>query len=635
MITKMVKLRVMGPVARLPDALTVLQDAGAMHVVRCTGSGLASIALPTGEQRHRRHYQRMLEDIEWIVHDLGDLTPAVSTSSKPVNALPQQAAAWARTARRTRRTLERLARQKAELETERALIERYRPFLTAFQVLLPDEQGLNSTTPFHVLLRAQQAGELGRLRAALHTLFADQFELRSHALPSGEVAVLVLVPHSRAAQVERLLADAGVHELALPAGYAQRNFSEALQAMLARHEAIPREVAQIEKTRADLATGTAELQRARRILHDCVRLRTATELAATSGHAFVVEGWTPVAARRRIERALQPLGELLVIEEVSREEWAADEQVPVALSNPALLQPFELLVRVFPLPRYGTIDPTPFVAVFFPLFFGLITGDVGYGLALLLLGLLLHKHSRPDSVLRSVARIALACSLFAIAFGFVFGEFFGNLGHTWFGFEPLWFNREEGLVAFLILAVSLGVVHVLIGLVLGAISARREHPRAALGRGISALMIVLIVLALLAAVRVVPPAFFTPAVVGLLAVFPVLIIAEGIIAPIELLTTVGNILSYARVMALGTASVIMAMVANRMTGAMGSVIVGVLFALLFHIVNFALAIFSPTVHALRLHYVEFFGKFFSPGGTEYQPLAHWSPATTPTTGEFE
>jgi V/A-type H+-transporting ATPase subunit I len=78
-------------------------------------------------------------------------------------------------------------------------------------------------------------------------------------------------------------------------------------------------------------------------------------------------------------------------------------------------------------------------------------------------------------------------------------------------------------------------------------------------------------------------------------------------------------------MALGVASVMLAVVANRMVGAIGSVAVGIVFGLLFHLVNFAIALFSPTVHALRLHYVEFFGKFYSPGGVQYQPFAHWTP----------
>jgi len=128
---------------------------------------------------------------------------------------------------------------------------------------------------------------------------------------------------------------------------------------------------------------------------------------------------------------------------------------------------------------------------------------------------------------------------------------------------------------------------------------------------------------LLAGLRVLPHSFFTPAVIALLLAFPVLVVAEGIIAPIEFLSTLSNVLSYARIMALGTASVMMAVVANRLAGAFGSVVVGVLFGLLFHLVNFALGVFAPAIHGIRLHYVEFFGKFYSPGGQQYRPLGHW------------
>jgi V/A-type H+-transporting ATPase subunit I len=166
---------------------------------------------------------------------------------------------------------------------------------------------------------------------------------------------------------------------------------------------------------------------------------------------------------------------------------------------------------------------------------------------------------------------------------------------------------------------------VLIGLMLGAVTAAREAPRHAVGRGLAAAMVGLLLVALGAAARVLPPAFFTPAVVALLVAFPLLVLTEGLVAPLEFLATLGNILSYARVMALGTASVMLAMVANCMAGALGSAVVGVIFALLFHLVNFALGLFSPAIHALRLHYVEFFGKFYSPGGVEYRPLGHWSP----------
>ena len=215
--------------------------------------------------------------------------------------------------------------------------------------------------------------------------------------------------------------------------------------------------------------------------------------------------------------------------------------------------------------------------------------------------------------------------MFTILFGVLFGELFGDVGRHLFGLRPLVLDREEpkDIVSFLILCVGIGGVHVLLGLVLGVFNAFHGHRKQALGRGLSAVMILLIVVALLAAVRLLPHQLLTPAVIILLVAFPVLVVAEGIVAPVELLATMGNILSYARIMALGTASVMLAVVANRLAGALGSVVVGAIFALLFHLVNFALGLFSPTVHALRLHYVEFFGRFYSPGGVRYRPFTHW------------
>jgi V/A-type H+-transporting ATPase subunit I len=168
-------------------------------------------------------------------------------------------------------------------------------------------------------------------------------------------------------------------------------------------------------------------------------------------------------------------------------------------------------------------------------------------------------------------------------------------------------------------------VHVLLGLGLGVATAIRREPRKAVGRGTTAVMLLLVVVVMLAAVGVLPRHFFTPALVGLLLALPVLIVAEGLTAPVEVLRSVSQVLSYARVMALGTASVMMAVAANRLVGGLGGAVIGVLFGLVFHLVNFALGLFGPTLHALRLHYVEFFGGFYSPGGVRYRPVTHWRP----------
>jgi V/A-type H+-transporting ATPase subunit I len=345
----------------------------------------------------------------------------------------------------------------------------------------------------------------------------------------------------------------------------------------------------------------------------------------------VLDGWLPAGTESRLARSLERrLGATVAFEIIDRAQWQGDD-VPVVLRNPRLFRPFELITGMLPLPRYGTIDPTPYVAVFFPMFFGLMLGDVGYGGALALLALVLHRRSAPGSTARTVAEVAGPCALFAIVFGVLFGEYFGDLGHRWLGLRPLWLHRSEALVPFLTLTLALGGVHVLLGLALGVVAGARRDPRQAFSRGLSAVMIVLIAVAILGALEILPRSVLTPAAVALLVAFPVLIALEGIVAAVELLTAIGHILSYARIMALGTASVMLAIVANQLAGAVGSAVVGVLFALLFHLVNFGLGLFSPTIHALRLHYVEFFGTFYSPGGTAYRPLGHWTPAAARTT----
>jgi len=621
MIIEMAKVRILGPRERLEDVLHVLQDLSLVHLASPEAEPLARVELTPRQERERRHLASALEDVERC---LAALSVADGAAPVPAQVPREDLARWARLASRIRRETERLAARSTALEEERALIMKYQQFFSTFRTLLESETHWPNASTYHVLLRGGDTATIPQLLATLSAAIGDEFQLFSQPLPSGETAVLLVVSAPAAGRVERLLADARVQEIPVPEAYGGKSLTEAIPRMLTRLGDIPRER---EEIRARLRTLGREhggtLRTARAALNDRLRALGALPLTGVTTRAFVLEGWVPAGSRHRLDSGLSAaFGDDVVVSEVSREEWES-EQAPVVLSNPRLLRPFETLVGLMPLPRYGSIDPTPFVAVFFPAFFGLMLGDVGYGVLLAALGLLLHARSRPGTTLRNVSEIIGPCALFSIIAGVLFGEFFGDLGRRWFGMRPLLFDRADALLPFLLLAVAVGVIHVLLGLVLGVVSARR-HPRQAMGRGVSAVMFVLVIVGLLAAVDLLPRAFFTPAVIALLVAFPVLIVLEGLVAPIELLATLGNILSYGRIMALGVASVMMAVVANKMVGAMGSVVVGIVFALLFHLVNFAIAMFSPTIHALRLHYVEFFGKFFSPGGVRYQPFGHWT-----------
>lgn len=628
MIIEMSKVRVLGPRERLSDVLRTLQDLGLLHLAPPTvtpGAPLERAQLATREERERRHLLDVIGDIDAA---LGELRVTASPLLRPVSrAVPGDLIRWARVAWRVRREAERLRLQLVALEEEKALILKYQQFFSAFRSLLEAETRWPNATAYHVLVRGSDAGTIPKLRAALTAAIGDEFEIYTQPLASGEIALLVIVAAPAAAHVERLLAEARVEEIPVPAAYGGGTLTAAIPAMLARLGEIPGAVQGARRRQQDLGREHgAELTRARAAVYDRLQELEALPLSGVTPRAFVLEGWVPTRSCATLEaRVRTDFGDAVVVSRVSTEEWAS-EQAPVVLSNPRLFRPFETLTNVFPLPRYGTIDPTPFVAVFFPAFFGLMVGDVGYGVVLAGLGLLLHRKSAPNTLLRNVAEIIGPCALFSIIAGFLFGEVFGDFGSRQLGLRPILFDRHEAMMPFLLLAVALGAVHILLGLGLGVASAIRHHPRQALGRGLSGVMVILVILVLLAAVKVLPRGFFTPAVIGLLVAFPLLILLEGVVAPIELLSTLGNILSYARIMALGVASVMLAVVANRMAGAIGSVAVGVMFALLFHLVNFAIALFSPTVHALRLHYVEFFGKFYSPGGVRYQPFGHWTPA---------
>jgi len=619
MILDMARIRLLGPRDELQAVLGRVQDLGLVHLVEPTETeSLSLLGLTPEQQRHVRRVRQISEDVD-IALQLLEETPRTPKSAED---FPLDRAALI--AGRSRRELEALAEQRQQLEEERSLILKFRPFFSAFRKISESGLELKGIRVFYLVLREDGAEELRRMRVGLRQALGDGFELLGQPSESGGSAMLLAVPAADASKAELLLSEAGVQALSLPDQFEEESVGGTIQRMQTRLDALPADLDAIELSRTRIAEERGpELVRIQASVRDHLATIEAMERAVVTPRAFVIEGWIPSAALAELEKQLRKsYGDRIEIETVSSEEWFGDT-VPVILHNPRLFRPFEAITGMMPLPKYGTVDPTPFVAIFFPMFFGVVLGDIGYGTMLGVVSLILRFRSRANTTLRSIAEIGLACALFSIVFGFLYGELFGDIGHR-LGLHPIIFNREEAFFPFLGLAIALGLVHIVLGLLLGAAKMFRGDKRRAIGKGMAAVMVILIALALMAAFEMLPARFFTPLVIAALVAFPILIIGEGVLAPIELVSTLGNVLSYARIMAVGTASVMMAIVANRMVGAFGSVVVGVVFALLFHLINFVLAVFSPTIHMLRLHYVEFFGKFYSPGGSQYRPFRHWS-----------
>jgi V/A-type H+-transporting ATPase subunit I len=619
MIVEMLRVRVLGPRAAMRRAIEVLQDASVLHVVdaSCAG-GLRPHVLDPLERRRRRDVAAALERVERALARL--VTAGAVLREGESRELPEGRAARL-AARIASDTAVMIARSQA-LADERDTLRVYEPLFDDLERLF----GNGAKRRFSMfLLTLRSASALETLRTALVRVLGTEHDVRTRALASGEIAALLLVPAGRVDEIEQFLAAARFERATLPPALASTSLDDALPRMRARLAEVERELAQIRERAKSLAAehGPA-LAVARSHFHDQLLAIDATVHTAESTRAFVVEGWVPARDREQLERALRLMGPEITLETIEEREWRR-EDAPVVLANPRLFAPFEALTSLLPLPRYGSVDPTPFVAVFFPLFFGIVVGDVGYGLAIGAIALALRIAGRPGGAARKLAKIAGAVAVFSILFGVLYGELFGDLGEHAFGMHAVWFDRREAVLGFLALAVSLGVVHLVLGLVVAAANRWQRHRREAIGRGLTALMLVLVVLALLAVFDWLPGGLLTPIVVALLVAFPIVIALEGATALLDFIKILGHVLSYARVMALGTASVMLAVVANRMVGAFGSVAIGVAFALLFHLVNFAITLFSPTIHVMRLHYVEFFGTFFEPGGGPYQPLCHWTP----------
>jgi len=473
----------------------------------------------------------------------------------------------------------------------------------------------------YVAITLRQEEDILPLERKLNASTGGLAEILTEPMEDGGIAGLIILKEGLAEQVRALLKDSRLPEYQVPealqnGGYEQKIATVADQLLL-----LDEKINAIETDLRQLGErwGPWYLD-AQHWAHNRLKLIQASFSVFESDLCFFVYGWMPENQIEPLQAELnrQYSGDVVLhVLETRREEL---DNVPVLLKNSGYFKPFEVFTQLLPLPSYASYDPTPFVAIFFPVFFGMILGDAGYGVLLAGVGLLMRKISQ-GKLVKDIGFILLICSAYAIVFGLGYGEFIGKLGYQWFGLSPLIIDREEELLSTLMFAVAVGVGHILLGLLLSLVA--KLKLRALKGALLSFLELVLIsalVVLVAAWLQLVPTSFVKPVVIGILVLLPLVIFSGGLLAPLELLKHVGNIISYARIMAIGLTSVLLASIANQLSGLVGDVLLGVFVAVLIHLLNMVLGVFSPTVHALRLHYVEFFGKFIEHGGKPYDPL---------------
>ena len=620
---EMVPIEIVGLKDDLNPVLQTLRNLECVHIDELNDAPQVSarpLSLDRNTLNHQEELSYLLARVEGLMDILGcpDYTEGIPIAEADLSELRSSLDELGPKMRA-------LSEQQAELQSRLTLLPRYEATLRKLLPIIPPSVHDPKNTSIGMLVSRVNVGVLDSIASQILDLTGGRAEVVSSDVDTSTRAMFTVFPRDFTAEIEALLGQEDVARLRLPDELSGGPPDAALLALQRQLAAIPSEIKDINRQLAGLAAEWSEkLAGWQAALLDEIDANSILPRLGETDMTFVIAGWVPAVQLDRVRSTLQEdIGEAILVRQLPKTPTMKN-LAPVLLRNPAPARPFESLVKLLALPRYGHIDPTRLMAFFLPIFFGMILGDIGYGALLLAISLWLMRRFR-RGVAHDIPIILAMGSTWAVVFGILYGELFGTLGEK-LGLNPLWFDRAsaENVAGLMVMTLLIGSVHVTLGLILGIWEGIKDRSRRhLLERG--GMLVGLIALFLIVGVlaELLPDSLMTPSLAALIIGIALLGASLGwlgiLMGPIEFIGLVGNILSYLRIAAIGLASVYLAKVANDVAGIAGNIIVGVILAVLIHSLNLVLGAFSPTIHSLRLHYVEFFRKFYEGGGRPYVP----------------
>ena len=479
-----------------------------------------------------------------------------------------------------------------------------------------------------------------------------------------DVLVVAVVLKSDEATLKGAVSRAGYAELTLPEQYAGLGVAKAAHTMEERSQALPKRLQTVD---ADLAK-LAEQHGPKLATMNMVALNHQSrferlEDMAEGRYSFALRGWVPSEERARVVEAVKKqFGDDVVVAARHADDHH-DYNVPVRLDNPGWVKPFEGLLALFAPPKYGNFDPSWTLAVFFPLFFGVVIGDMGFGLLFAALALWMRGRGAagkelslgplgvviPPGALRPISTIILWCAVWGIVWGFLYGEFFGNFLEYWphdnpvfyipgelhegkpaHGLIPVLIPRVVNTTPILLLSLGFGILQVVGGWAIRVVYGFKHHDMKHVWEGVGMIggLVGLIVFAAAFLMQNVTPLVTGILIAGFVIFFLGMIMSRVFLMLIEIASNAGNILSYLRLFAVGLSAALVANLATGLGFALGDTlpiigpILGILVALAVHFIAITLTIIGHTLQPLRLNYVEFFTKFgfYDESGRPYAPF---------------
>lgn len=423
----------------------------------------------------------------------------------------------------------------------------------------------------------------------------------------------------------------------LPAGLPEMNgtVQEEKEALAADEEALLALDGEQTQTLRSLVPSLGTLKEASDLLETKLHGVSAKQKLLCTDETVMLSGWVPEGMEEKVGKELDRF-------DCSYEmtDPAPEDDPPTLLVNPKNFDPFEMIIGLYSLPAYGTFDPTFIMSIFYFIIFGMMLADAVYGLILVVCCFgalkLFDLQGGTKKLVKLFGICGISCMIWGVLFGSYFGDFPVVFAEKMLGMEnvkspAILFDPVADPISFLILSLAVGAVHLLVGMGIKAyVLIRTGKPWAALF-DVGSWYILFAGIGLY---------FVSPAVGIAVAVLGALMlvltqgrekkgifgkISGGLLSLYDIVNYVSDLLSYSRIMALGMSSAVIASVLNIISTLKGPTVVGyivmtvvVLFA---NVVNLAINLLGSFVHASRLQYIEFFGKFYEDGGRPFDPVA--------------
>jgi V/A-type H+-transporting ATPase subunit I len=351
------------------------------------------------------------------------------------------------------------------------------------------------------------------------------------------------------------------------------------------------------------------------------RLKTEEKLGKME-RVFILEGWVPEEKGEHVKALIKKAAEghaTVVISPADEPEL----EIPTLLKNRKVIGSFRMLTEMYGMPVYNEIDPTPFLAIFFTFLVGLMSADLAIGTTVIISSVFIRRGAGSRSKnMRSLSVILFCTGISTIFFGILTGEFMGGIVKL----PILWISVVDNPIEFLLIVIGIGMAHLVFGAILGFFNDfySREF-RKIIGDHLSTILMIGSATIFLTTgnfgFQGLSIVGYTMGIAGLVA----LIIGKGAIGMLELTRLLSNVVSYVRILAINMATAWM----SRTFVLLGTLIVDIyivgiilngIILLFSHLFIVFISVFATFAHALRLHYVEFFGRFFKGGGIKFSPL---------------